>query len=114
MGVPTLNTRQIGKVVRQTVAVEQRPRNLEVGRRKYGPSSHPGGLVAKSPGGGIGAMSGTTPGSATCTLYNFDGTSLTAGDTDTVFNMASTAVAANKFLQVKSIQGHWFVDVEDC
>jgi hypothetical protein len=73
---------------------------------------------AKTPGGGIPVMSGLVPGSAVCRLYNFDPV---AGLSDSgidvsVFNSQSTttAVGANKIIQVKLIDGSYFVDVEPC
>lgn len=77
-----------------------------------------GGVIAasfaKSGGSGIPALTGTTPGSATVTLYDFDGTSLTAGDTATAFNPSTTAVGANRWLIVLKVQTQWVVIVEDC
>lgn len=51
-------------------------------------------LVCKTPGGGIAAKSGTTPGSATCTIWKRTGTTLSATTrTVKVWNLSTTAVA---------------------
>jgi hypothetical protein len=74
-----------------------------------------GTALAKSGGSGIPALSGSTPGSGTVTLYSFNGTTLSATTTTvTAYNMTSGAVAANAWLQLKLIAGYWFIDVEGC
>lgn len=62
----------------------------------------------------IPAMSGTTPGSGTVTLQSFAGSTLSSNGTVTAYNTTATAVAASKYLQIKRIDGYWFVDVESC
>jgi hypothetical protein len=73
-------------------------------------------LVGKTGGSGVPAMSGAVPGSATVTLYSYDGTTLTAtAQTVAAKNEASTAAGANKFVQMKiGPGGHPFLDFEDC
>jgi hypothetical protein len=73
-------------------------------------------LVGKTGGSGVPAMSGAVPGSATVTLYAYDGTTLTAtAQTVAAKNEASTAAGANKFVQMKiGPGGHPFLDFEDC
>jgi hypothetical protein len=80
-----------------------------------------GGRLAKTGSGGVPKLSGSTPGSATVTFYDFTGADMVPSTgTDgsevvgTVYNMASEDVGANKFIQVKTIGGFSFVDVEDC
>jgi hypothetical protein len=70
---------------------------------------------AKSGGSGIAAMSGTTPGVADVTLWDFDGTTLTS-QTVTVkaYNKSATAVGNNKHLILVMVDKWWFVDWEDC
>lgn len=70
--------------------------------------------IAKSGAGGVPALASNTPGSATVTLYGFDGTTLTAGDTATAFNISTTAVGANKWLILLRLMRWWFVIVESC
>lgn len=80
--------------------------------------------IAKTPAGGIAAMSGTTPGSAECDLYRLsDGGTLEvhtndSGDTVTVtvYNIATSAVAGSTFIQCKkeAITGLLLADFEDC
>lgn len=76
---------------------------------------------AKAPTGGIAAKSGSTPGSATCTLYKWDGTSETLDTaTVTVKNSYSSAVGANKDIWIVSrprstgSTSDWFVLTEAC
>jgi hypothetical protein len=74
------------------------------------------GRIAKTGAGGIPAATGIppTPGSATCTMYDFDpGTAITTAESDTVYTITS-AVAANTFIIVMKIQNYWFVVVELC
>lgn len=61
--------------------------------------------IVKTPVGGIPARSGTTPGSATCTLWTNAGGALaewdnTQGDAQsvTVYNLSTTAVAAEAYV----------------
>ena len=80
--------------------------------------------LAETPAGGIAAMSGDTPGSATCTLkyIDEDGDIQTALDeddaarTETIYNVASSAVDGSTIIQAKqeSISGKLLVDFEDC
>jgi hypothetical protein len=72
------------------------------------------GKVAFTPSGGIAAMSGTTPGSASCNLYDFNGTSLVSNNTAYVFNTTTASVGGSKYIQTKLIDGCLFVDVEPC
>jgi hypothetical protein len=71
--------------------------------------------AARSPSGGIPAMTGTTPGSATCTFYTFDGTSQTLGsETATVRNDLPAAVDGNRKIKVYWDQGSWWFLVQSC
>jgi hypothetical protein len=80
--------------------------------------------LAYTPAGGIAALSGDTPGSAECTIkfINADGDVETAKDSDgddvkqTVYNVASSAVAGETLIQCKQecIGGALLVDFEDC
>jgi hypothetical protein len=78
-----------------------------------------GARIAKTPGGGIPAATGTSPpspGSANCVFYNFNPNAtpkLTAAETQKVYTITS-AVAANTFIIVTQVQGYWFVVVELC
>lgn len=69
---------------------------------------------------GVPAATGTapgtiTPGSASVTVAYFDGTSITASTTTlTAWNSTSSAVGGNKLVQIKYIDGYWWVDVESC
>ena len=80
--------------------------------------------LAETPAGGIAAMSGSTPGSATCTIkyIDADGVMQTATDssgdtiTQTVYNVASNAVDGSTVIQAKQevIGGALLCDFEDC
>lgn len=74
------------------------------------------GRVGKTASGGVPALSGSTPGKATdVVLYSFDGTTLTAGETVTAYNISSVAVGGNKWVLLKRVLGGWwFVDTESC
>jgi len=73
-----------------------------------------GSKVAQTPAGGIPAMSGATPGSATCTIFDFNGTTIASGRSVKVFNMASGAIGASKYIVITLIDGCWFIIVEAC
>jgi hypothetical protein len=72
--------------------------------------------VAKNGGTPIPAMSGTTMGSGTVTLYDADADgALTSAETAEAFNLATNdTVAADAWLQVKRIDSIWVVDWEEC
>jgi hypothetical protein len=79
--------------------------------------------IAKSPAGGIAALSGTTPGSASVALYRMKDGDLEAITDDngnaatiTAYNLSSSAVAADTFIQIKQevATGAMLVDFEDC
>ena len=80
--------------------------------------------IAKSPAGGIPAISSDTPGTASVTLYkiNSDGDLVTADDQYgdsvdvTAYNLASSAVAGDTYIQLKQevASGKLLVDFEDC
>lgn len=68
-----------------------------------GPTVHV--YIAKAPSGGIAAMSGTTPGSATCTLYKFNSSNVltvtSPAQTLTVFNTSMSAIVGDAFLKIQ-------------
>jgi hypothetical protein len=72
--------------------------------------------VGKTGGSAIAAMSGSTPGSGTVTIYNFSGTTLTTtGATVTAFNMHPTeTVSADAWVKLVDINGYPFVFWEPC
>lgn len=73
--------------------------------------------IYKAPGGGIAARSGTTLGSATCTLQSVDGGTLSAeSTTETIYNMDSAnAVGADAYIHAKEDwEGNLIVDWEEC
>lgn len=73
-----------------------------------------GHLVGKA-GSEIDALSGSTPGYGTVTVWTWSGSSLTAtSETVTAYNLASSPVAAGVFLQLKKYRGKWLIDFEDC
>lgn len=74
--------------------------------------------IAKSGGSGIPAMSGTTAGSGTVTLYDLAGatgtTVATQAVTVTALNLASTAVGNNKMIGLVKYDKFWVVFCEWC
>lgn len=72
-------------------------------------------LVAKSPGGGIAARSGTTVSSATCTVWQRSGTTLSATtQTITVYNLSTTAVGNTVYIVATMTNIGWVAVWEDC
>jgi hypothetical protein len=71
--------------------------------------------IAKTGAGGIDMMDTLTPGSATVTLYDFDGSTIAAGDDVTCYNLMSGDVSANTFIIVGMVAGgYYFVVAEAC
>lgn len=79
-----------------------------------------GPRIAKTGAGGIPAMSGSTPGKAAITLYNFDTNDnlVVAASNPSKptngYNLSTTAVGSNAWIQVKFVQGRAVVDWENC
>jgi len=75
-----------------------------------------GGFVFKSPSGGIAAMSGTTPGKATCDLYVVDSNDSLVDTTlnKSVYNIFSSSIAGDTYGTAKAIRGKLIADAEDC
>lgn len=80
-----------------------------------GPTVHV--YVAKTPSGGIAAMTGTTPGSATCTLYTINASNQLAvtspAQTETVYNISIAAkISGDSYLIVRRevLSGKFVVD----
>jgi len=70
---------------------------------------------ARAPAGGIPARVGSTPGSAVCTLYTWDGTAFALGtQADTIRNHYTAAVGANKDITVYRWAGALWVLTEQC
>lgn len=74
-------------------------------------------VIAKAPAGGIAAMSGSTPGSAECSLYRLG----SGGDLEqvtgslTIYHAGGGAVGANAYIQFKvDADGTCWADWEDC
>jgi hypothetical protein len=84
-------------------------------KRMYGRWGGVPNFVAQAPSG-VPAQSGGTPGSAAATVYYFNGTSYvaTAWTSVTIYNMSSSAVAANVFLLCEYFNGLPIVVSEDC
>lgn len=73
-----------------------------------------GVLLVKTPVGGIAALSGTTPGSGTCTLYGWDGTSFAVTTLEVlVRNPWAFAAGGNKTAVVfKFASTYWLLTWE--
>jgi hypothetical protein len=100
--------------------VRQLLRSPEFKRGRSGTPVGHGGVptyVAYTGGSGIAARSGTTPGSATVTLYTLSGGTLaTATTTDTAYNLSTSAVAASAYVVCmrEQISGKLICVWEDC
>lgn len=93
---------------------EHRRRNVNTPNRFAVEESEPESpdvVVAKAPGGGIAAMTGTTPGSATCSIWRKNGSGVLEdqGFTQVVYNLSTTAVSASAYVQaLQDKWGTWF------
>lgn len=77
---------------------------------------YPGLRVGKADSG-ISALSGTTPGSGTVSIWkrNTDGTSSDSGEDVTAYNWSSAGVAMGAYIFLgMSEQGEWLVIFESC
>lgn len=72
--------------------------------------------IFQTPSGGIPARSGTSAGSAVCTMFYIDGgTIATTGRSHTVYNIfASEDVAGDAYIVASPAKGGWVVISEDC
>jgi hypothetical protein len=78
-------------------------------------ASRRGGLVCKTPGGGIAARSGTTVSSATCTVWKRATSTMSAGTTTLpVWNLSTAAVAATEFIVAVPTNIGYVAVWEDC
>ena len=79
-------------------------------------------IIAKAPGGGIAARSGTTVSSASCTVWRINDSDTLVNVKDNsnsnlsvdVYHLGSTAVAADAYIQAAWINGKWVAMMEDC
>lgn len=67
-----------------------------------------------TPAGGIAARSGSTLGSATCTMLSLTGGTRSTGGTATVYNDFTSAVGGSVDIIAAKIDGIWVVIAEDC
>lgn len=103
------------RIVTVTRYVERQIKQQPPQRSRYPLAIMTEPRLAKTGGGGIPAISGTTPGSAAVTFQKFDGTNLSARtETITAFNLSSSAVGANKTVILEWVSGYPFVVWEDC
>lgn len=71
--------------------------------------------LATSPSGGIPAKSGSTPGSATCTMLQYNGSTVSSGASIAVKNYGTSIVGAGtKTIVIAWIDGAWFAVNEYC
>jgi hypothetical protein len=68
----------------------------------------------ETPVGGIAARSGTTPGSALCTMKMFNGTVFVDGPIQRVYNWTTATIAASTWIQANKQYGYWFIGAENC
>lgn len=88
------------------------------GGGETGLSDRPNGpwlVIAKNGGSAIAARSGSTISSQSCTIqYVASGTISAASDTITVYNLSTTAVAADAYIVAAKASGVWIAVWEDC
>jgi hypothetical protein len=85
---------------------------LEEGEDSLSMDQTPDIFAAKTPAGGIDAMTGATPGFATCEIYNIvDGDLVVmTGLERKVYNLSTTAIAGDIYVQVtRTKPGPWIV-----
>ncbi len=112
--------RQIAELVRREAHRAVRTHTRRDTRQSFSTAIY----LAETPAGGIAAMSGTTPGSAECTIkyIDADGKLATATDSDgddvtqSVYNVSSSAIGGNTVIQAKQecVGGALLADFEDC
>jgi hypothetical protein len=81
------------------------------------PAGKPPFIWVQAPIGGIPALSGTTPGSATCTEYLYTSATsfaTTGGSTLTVYNAYPVAVGASKLVGAVYFKGQYWALTEQC
>lgn len=73
-------------------------------------------ILVYTPGGGIAARSGTTPGSATCNIVTWNGTALSnsGNGTVTVYNAYSAAFSASKYAWCLYWKGSYWGATQEC
>lgn len=74
------------------------------------------GRIYLTPEAGIPARTGTTAGSATCTIVNTNGPNMSvSSDTQTVYNVFGSAIGGDVYITAKrNDNGDWIADAEDC
>lgn len=102
------------RIVRTVRWVEQQIRQPLPQRGRYPVGLQRDGCCAMTGSSGIPAMSGTTPGKGTVTLYKFDGTNLTSIGTITAYNNFTSAVGNSKNVILEWVNGYAFVVAEEC
>lgn len=71
--------------------------------------------IFQTPVGGIAARSGTTAGSASCTMYYMDGTTITTtGNSFTVYNIFGDAIGGSVYIVASPVKGGYVLISEDC
>jgi len=74
------------------------------------------GRIFLTPAAGISARTGTTAGSATCTIVNTNGPNMSvSSETQTVYNVFGSAIGGDVYITAKrNDNGDWIADAEDC
>lgn len=107
-----LIARYIGRLEAQIGNLERRLAALQ----RFGADD--GGLILLTPSGGIAARSGTAPGSAVCDVCRINGSDQleTTGEGRLIYNIASSAVAGEVYIQSKREcrSDKHIADFEDC
>lgn len=118
----TLSTESVENIRRQYHEQRHRPatQHQTIHRRSWTENNY--AFVAKTDAAGVGgrtydATAATdTLGTGTARLYWVDqnGLLLDSGTDIDCYNMATSSVAADTFIQLKLVSGVYMVDVEDC
>jgi len=119
--VTIFDTKALAKLKADHNRLEHEVRDMRATLRRFVAGigdADSGVYIAVTGAGGVPALAGATPGSATVTLKGIDNTGalISTSRTVTAYNLSATAVGANKFIQIKRewVTGKYVVDFEDC
>jgi hypothetical protein len=98
------------RIARVTSEAEKRLMSSGV-RTRNRPQTNYASYIVKTPSGGIPARSGTTLGSATCTVQNVSTTTISDGISETVLNLSDTAIAGSTYVMAtRDRQGNYIAE----
>ncbi len=113
---PRITDDGVQRIARQVTRLERAVQEPAIPERGRFPAGAVQGLFAKTGGGGVAARSGATLGSGVVTVYKADALGVLSATTTTLtaYNLAGSAVGANKYIVIIPVAGLWVVAVEDC